>query len=71
MKRQEGEGLMGEVIKLEVPGVRPRVRPKKQWKNDVEEDLREMNLTEPDAMDRDGWLAAIKSSNRVTWRRRR
>ena len=36
-------------MELEVPGVKPRGRPKKQWKNNVEEDLREMNLTEADA----------------------
>ena len=53
VKRREGEGLLGEVMELEVPGVRPRGRPKKQWKKNVEEDLREMNLTEADGR-RDG-----------------
>ena len=71
VKRREGEGLLGEVMELEVTGVRPRGRPKKQWKNNIEEDLREMNLREADAMDRDGWRAAIKTSNPSTWRRRR
>ena len=31
-------------MELEVPGVRPRGRPRKQWKNNIEEDLRKMNL---------------------------
>ena len=66
-----GEGLLGEVMESEDPGVRPRGWQKKHRKNNVEEDLREMNLTEVDAMDRDSWRAAIKSSNPVTWRRRR
>ena len=70
VKRREGEGLLGEVMNLEVPGVRPRGRPKKQWKDNVKEDLREMNLTEADAMDRSCWRAAITTSNPVTWRRR-
>ena len=30
VKRREGEGLLGEVMELEVPSVRPRDRPKKQ-----------------------------------------
>ena len=71
VKRREGEGLLGEVMELVAPGIRPRGRPKKQWKNNIEEDLREMHLREADAMDRDGWRAAIKSSNPAAWRRRR
>ena len=57
---------MGGVIELEVRGVRPRESPRKKWKNSVEEDLREMNLRETYAMDRDDWRAAIIFSNPVT-----
>ena len=71
VKRREEEGLLGEVMELEVSGVRPRGRPKKQWKNNIEEDLRDLNLRETDALDRDSWRAAIKASNPATWRRRR
>ena len=71
VQRREGKGMLGEVMKLEVFGVRPRSMPKKQWKNNVEEHLIEMNLTEADAMDRYGWRTAIKSSKPLTWRRRR
>ena len=46
-------------MKLEVPRMRPRERPMKQWKINIEEDLREMNLLEIDAIDRYGWKAAI------------
>ena len=52
-------------MELEVSGVTPRGRPRKQWKIIIEEDLREMSLRETYAMDRDGWRAAIKSSNPV------
>ena len=69
VKRREGEGLLGEVMQLEVHSVIPRRRPKKQWKNNIEEDLRTLNLRKTDAMDRDSWRAAIKSSNLVTWRK--
>ena len=59
---------MGEVLELEVLGVRPRGRPINQWKNKDERGF-EVNLTEADVMDHDGWRAAIKSSNQVASRR--
>ena len=52
-------------MKLKDPMVRSRGRPRKQWKNIIEEDLREMNLRETDAMDRVSWRAAMKWSNLV------
>ena len=66
--------MFGDVMELEVSGVRPRVRPKrkkKQWRNYFEEDLRDRNLLETDAMYGDGWSAAIKSSNAVSRKNRR
>ena len=64
--KKTGEGgLLGEVFELEVPGVRPRGSPKKQWKNDVKEDLREMKLRVTDAIDRDSRRANIKLPNTV------
>ena len=48
-------------MELELTGVKPKGRRKKQWKNDFEEDLREMNLRETDVVDRDGWRTAMKS----------
>ena len=52
-------------MKVEVSGVRSRGHPRKNSKNKKYEDLREMNLRKTDAMDQDGWRAAIKSSNAV------
>ena len=54
VKRREGKGLLNEVMELKAPELRPRGRPKKQWKNNIQEDLKEMNLGETDAMDREG-----------------
>ena len=63
--------MLDEVMELKVPEVRHRGLLRKQWKNNIEDDLREMNIREKDTMDREGWRAAIKSSNPVAWRRRR
>lgn len=70
VKGREGEGMQGEVMKLEVSGVRPKGHQIKQWKNNIEEDIRETNLRETDAIGRESWIAAIRSSSQVTWRRR-
>ena len=70
-KQTERRRVVGEVMELEVPGVRPRGRPTKQLKNNSEEDLREMNLRETHTMDRHSWKAAIESSNQVASSRRR
>ena len=70
-KRREGSGVLGEVMNLQVPGVRPRGRPKKSWVKNIEEDLHALGLTEDDALDRDNWRAIIKTSNPPTRRRRR
>ena len=59
--------IVGVVRELEVPGVRHRGRVRKQRKNNIEEDLREMSLREKDATDRDRWRTAIKSPNLVAW----
>ena len=71
VKRREGRGVLGEVMNLQVPGTRPRGRPKKTWTKNIEEDLNEMGLVEDDAMDRDKWRAIIKTSNPLNRRRRR
>ena len=64
-----GEGLLGEVIELEVPGVWPRWRPMKQWKKNIEEDLREMKPQKADAMERDNGRVAIKSPKPEAWKK--
>ena len=68
--RRNGAGLLGEVMELNVPGVRPRGRPRKQWKDNVKEDMRKLNLREESAYDRDVWREAIKPSNPTRRRRR-
>ena len=60
MKRRRGEGVLGEVMEMEVPGTRPRGRPRKTWMKNSEEDLHEINLNQEDAYDRDRWRALIQ-----------
>ena len=60
VKRRRGEGVLGEVMEMEVPGTRPRGRPRKTWMKNIEEDLHELNLNQEDAYDRDRWRALIQ-----------
>ena len=60
VKRREVGDCLGDVLRMEVSGSRPRGRPKKSWMDNVKEDLRKLNLREDDAYDRDYWRAVIK-----------
>ena len=60
VKRRDGGDCLGDVLRVEVPGSRPRGRPKKSWMDNVKEDMRKLNLREDDALDRDYWRAVIK-----------
>ena len=48
VKRREGEGLLGEELEFEISEVRPMGRSWKNWRYNIEEDLREINLREID-----------------------
>ena len=60
VKRRRGAGVLGEVMEMEVTGTRPKGRPKKVWMKSIEEDLKELNLTQDHAYDRDRWIDIIK-----------
>ena len=61
LKRRRGEGVLGEAMEMEVTGMRPRGRPRKTWMKNIEEDLRELNLVQEDAYNRDRWRGLIRS----------
>lgn len=58
---------------LDVAGRRPAGRPRKSWKNNVDEDLRQLGLVPHDATDRDKWKATIRRNRRTqsNWSTRR
>ena len=55
MKRRKGNGELREIMEMEVPGTRPRGRPKKTWTKNIEEDIYLLNLMEGDVYDRIRW----------------
>ena len=70
VRRSESEAL-GRVMSVVAPGRRPRGRPKKTWKQRVEEDLRIFGLSGEIATDRDQWRAIITRLTSDEGRRRR
>ena len=61
MKKRRGDGVLGEAMEVEVSGTRPRGRPRKTWMKNIEDDLRELNLVQDDAYNRDKWRGLIIS----------
>jgi len=49
-----------EIMEYEVEGSRSRGRPKRTWKEVVQEDYKARNLNKEDAMDRGRWKKLIK-----------
>ena len=60
VKKREVGDCLGDVLQIEVPGNRPRGRPKKSWMDNLKEYLRKLNLREDDAYNRDYWRAVMK-----------
>ena len=61
--RRDVTDPLSRIQVVTAPGRRPRGRPKKTWKQTVDEDLRELGLSGDSAMDRDEWRTIV---NRLT-----
>ena len=70
VRRGESEAL-GRVMSVVAPGRRPRGRPKKTWKQRVEDDLRKFGLNGESAEDREEWKAIVDRLTPEEGRRRR
>nr|QQJ42582.1 chitinase 6-2 [Sogatella furcifera] len=76
VERREDDYVGKRIDRLIVEGTRKRGRPRKKWKNCVEQDLAEKGLTPDEAQDRDSWKRDSKrrphlSGKRLRRRRRR
>ena len=63
--------MLGEAVEMEGTGTRPRGIPMKAWMKNIEEDQKEVNLTQDVAYDRDRWRYIIKRQTHYKWTRRR
>ena len=58
--RKEDTDWVKKCMEYEVESFRPRVRPKRTWKEVVQKDCQARNLNKEDAMDRGRWKKLIK-----------
>ena len=72
VKRRNEDDPLSRIQEVVAPGRRPRGRPKKTWKDCVNEDLQEAGVSERLTADRDEWKAVINrlTSSREGTRRR-
>ena len=56
-------------MEMEVPGTKPKGRPKETWMKNIAEDMCEWNPLEEDVYDRDRWRALIKSQTKSPWKK--
>ena len=65
--RKDDDDWVNKCIEYEVEGSRPRVRPKRTWKEVVREDCQAHKLNKEDAMDRCKWRKVIKEVHWPEW----
>ncbi|KAI5715080.1 hypothetical protein M8J77_010243 [Diaphorina citri] len=63
LERRDEDYIGKQIEKLEIRGRRKRGRPKKRWKDKVNEDLREKGWRRGEALDRGLWRRRIKDGN--------
>ena len=63
--RKEEESVCRRVMNMEVPGRRKRGRPRKRWKDTLNEDMRDKNLQREDTQDRSRWRRLIRNSDPI------
>jgi hypothetical protein len=59
VERKENADWVRKCMEMEVPGTRPRGRPRKTWMEVVQGDMRIMGLIRADAQDRGRWKCGI------------
>ncbi|GFR67730.1 hypothetical protein ElyMa_002006900 [Elysia marginata] len=60
--RREQESNLRQVMDMEVPGRRPRGRPRWRWRDLVDRDMRELRVVPEDADNGDFWRQWIRTA---------
>ncbi|KAL4710002.1 hypothetical protein ACJJTC_015980 [Scirpophaga incertulas] len=63
VKRRPPDYVGNVVSNLEIPGVRPRGRPKTRWTDVVRKDLQSCNVSEEDTSDRAKWRRKTRKAD--------
>ena len=63
VRRRESTSHLRQTMEMEVPGKRPRGRPRGRWKDRVASDMRYLRITDDDAADRNFWRSRIRAAD--------
>lgn len=61
--RRPEDHLVRKALMMQVPGTRPRGRPKLRWQDKINADLRSLGLREEDTSDRQTWKSKIRRAD--------
>ena len=68
VQRREEHNIAKYVLATQVPGSRPRGRPKLRWMDRIKQDMKENNICPECATDRESWFIMIRNVNPTTYR---
>jgi len=63
VQRRPEDHLVRKALEMEVPGRRPRGRPKLRWLDKISADLTSLGLSREDTLDRQTWKSKIRSAD--------
>ena len=63
--RRDGDYVGRKIMELEVEGTRTRGRPRRRWKDCIENDLREKGLNGNEVHDRKEWKRLVRISDPI------
>jgi hypothetical protein len=63
VRRSNDDSVAATALRLSPEGRRPRGRPKKRWLDRLKEDMRSVNVTRDDALDRTRWRATCRTAD--------
>ena len=66
VQRREEHNIAKYVLATQVPGSRPRGRPKLRWMDRIKQDMKENNIRPECATDRESWFIMIQNVNPTT-----
>ncbi|GFO05129.1 hypothetical protein PoB_003163400 [Plakobranchus ocellatus] len=61
--RREPENHLKQMLNLEVPGRRPRGRPKGRWRDGITRDMKQLHIEAEDAEDRSFWRKRTQAAD--------
>ena len=60
VKRREESYIGRRMMKIEIPGKRTRGRPRRQWNDNIKEDIKKPDVSEEEAEDRVKWRTVTR-----------